>query len=892
MVAASVAALLVSSAATPPAGAVAAPGSTQRASVKDPGQIGEGTDQSPNGGHDSVLSADGNAVAFVSNGKLDNLDPGAGESRPYSNVYVRDLARNRTVMISRGQFVDDNPYRCYDPGEVGLRSANPLNLNGPQAARLQQQPTIRDTPPDSDSFSPSISADGRFVSFLTNATNIFVEDCYSDSEIVVADRDPDGDGDFDENRPDGSRDYRYFRIAQSESDIGSYEYARDLKMSANATRLVWIEGGEGCCRAKTVGLKLPTGQTGLPVEVPSGPDNTNENVWSQYDPAISADGNHIVLHVTLIFCECDLVHAIVSTDMRTNETTRVDIDGGQPISTEFLEFVMRPAISADGTVIAFVAEQFESAVEGPAFSKFDEPNVYVVNVDYSRPPDQRVVRTTIASRDNNGNLINGELPGLSSDGRYLAFTTDNLAAHDGSDGNTTAGSCLRPPPPEPPRLAGEPLLDLNAAALPPERKAPRTNCQVVVRDLILDQARLVAEQPRLPGTLASPNQNGNAGNGNTVPSRFNFPPSTPPSLASDGHRIAFDSRASDLVPADTNQRDDVFVRTLEPTLRAVPALLDFDEVEIGQPAPTLTVRLEEVGAGPLFVETVEVIVTNPLNPPDFEIIGTDCQGIILHQTEGCDVTVAFGPTAVGARQGQLRVRPRGGRDVIVELQGDGTARPVPPDPVPRGPEFSASPSPLDFGERLVLSRGPESTVTVTNPGETPLRINSVAPVGPGAPGDYTVTANTCVGQVPAGGQCLVSVRFSPAEPGERTAALRFDAAAPVGTRLVGLRGTASPLSIEVNPGVSPPGRVTTVTGKGFPPGKSVTVTFDPQRPGQTTATVGPDGTFRASLLVFPKASPENRTVVATVDGSPALQAKDTLLIVFPSVNPADFVVRG
>ncbi|HEV2783575.1 MAG TPA: hypothetical protein VGX25_29670 [Actinophytocola sp.] len=47
-----------------------------------------------------------------------------------------------------------------------------------------------------------------------------------------------------------------------------------------------------------------------------------------------------------------------------------------------------------------------------------------------------------------------------------------------------------------------------------------------------------------------------------------------------------------------------------------------------------------------------------------------------------------------------------------------------------------------------------------------------------------------------------------------------------------------------------------------------------------------------SLLVFPKASPENRTVVVTVDGSPALQAKDTLLIVFPSVNPADFVVRG
>jgi hypothetical protein len=75
MVAATAAALLVSSAA-PPASAAAAPGSTVRASVKDPSQIGDGTEQSPNGGHDSVISADGNSIAFVSNSQLDNLDPG------------------------------------------------------------------------------------------------------------------------------------------------------------------------------------------------------------------------------------------------------------------------------------------------------------------------------------------------------------------------------------------------------------------------------------------------------------------------------------------------------------------------------------------------------------------------------------------------------------------------------------------------------------------------------------------------------------------------------------------------------------------------------------------------------------------------------------------------
>jgi WD40-like Beta Propeller Repeat len=871
MVAASVAALLVSSATAPPAAAVAAPGSTQRASVKDPGQIGDGTEQSPNGGHGSVISGDGSAVAFVSNSKLDNLDPGSGESQPYDNVYVRDVAHNRTVMISRGQFPDD-PTRC---SIIELRSKNLLSLDGRRTARLQQ-PTFQDTSPDGNSHDPSISADGRFVAFLTEATNIFLEDCFTDTEIVIADRDPDGDGVFDENRADGSRDYKYIRIAQSADDLGSYEYARNLKMSANATRLVWVDG-EGASRFKTVGLNLPSGQIGLPVPVPSGPDNTNDNVFGQFDPAISADGNHIAGHVQLLFCECEFIHAIVSTDVRTNETTRVDIDeGGKPISTGFLEFVMHPAISADGTVIAFVAEQFENAFEGPPFSRYDEPNVYVVDVDYSRAPDQRVVRSTIASRDNTGNLINGELPGLSSDGHYLAFTTDNLAAHDGTDGAATNGSCIQRPQPVI-GLAGKPLLNLNAA-LPPLRNAVRTNCQVVVRDLILDRDRAAAQQPRLAGTLVSPNQNGNAGNGNTVPPRFNFPAPPPPALTADGGRIAFDSAASDLIAGDTNQRVDVFVRTLEPTLRGTA--VDFGPVQIGLPVAR-TARLEHVGAGPLPIETVSLIGPNAT---DFAILDQTCQGQTLFQTGSCQLTVQFTPGAVGDRRGQVQVRVRGGRVFPVDLSGIGTAQPV-----PRGPAFSAGPNPLTFGQRPLLSSGPESTVTVTNLGGSPLVISAVAVVGPGAPGDYAISANTCT-TVQPNGQCRVTVRFSPQLPGDRTANLQFTHNAG-GPTLIGLRGSAVAPVLDVNPGVTPPGRVVTVIGRQFPPGKTVTLTYT-TAPGTSKATVAADGTFRADLLVFPKSKPENRTVVATVDGSPALSANDQLLIVFPTVSPADFVVRG
>jgi hypothetical protein len=566
--------------------------------------------------------------------------------------------------------------------------------------------------------------------------------------------------------------------------------------------------------------------------------------------------------------------------MRTKSSTHVDLDNGEPISTNNNIFVMRPAISFDGTVIAFVAEEFFNDAQGRYFSLNNEPNVYVMNLDYSRAPGERVVRSTIASRDNNGNLINGERPALSSDGRYLAFVTDALGAHDGADGPANTGdvSCIKPPPPPSPGMAGAPLLNLNAAAIPPKRGAPRTNCQVVVRDLIVDQERLVSEQSRLPGTLASPNQAGNAGNDNTVPDRR----SSAPSLSATGHRVAYDSAATNLVDGDTNQRIDVFVRTLQPTARAEP--VDFGPVQIGD-AVTRSATVEHVGAGPLSIG--QVTLAGP-NAADFTLGAQTCQAQPLRQTGRCFISVTFAPSAAGERRAVLRVQVQGGRALTVDLIGTGTEQPVPP----RGAEFSAGPDPLDFGPRLLLSTGPGATVTVTNQGGSPLRITSVALVPPVGPADYAVTVNTCTGvDVPPGGQCQVTVVFSPTQPGDRSAVLQFDGNAAGGPHLVGLRGQASQPSIQVNPGITPPSRVTTVFGKDFPPGKTVTVTFR-TAVGSSTATVGPDGTFRAPLLVFPKATPGNRRVVATVNGFPALFAEGDLLVVFPTVSPADFVVRG
>lgn len=865
-VAASVAVLLVGPMTAAPAGAAAAPGSTQRASVAH-----QTNAQAQDGGSRSVLSGDGNSVAFVSRTRLDpSLD-----SSSVDNVYVRDLARSRTVLISRGQFTRQVP------PAPGLRTSPVLRLNG------AQPPVIvpGEVAADNASYEPAISSDGRFVAFLTRATNI-IDSPGERLMILVCDRDPDSDGDFDEPRntgqPNGARDYVYFRV----TGVTDSTQLSSPRLSADAGRIVWHQMvlGDGIATdVRTATLTPTTHQAGTSESVPAGQPGLD--VIQRFDPALSGDGNHVVMRADYWRVGCEFgceSHAIVSTDLRTaaRTVTRVDfelVSGAlRPVSDQFEEFVMRPAVSFDGSVIAFVGEQFATASGGGVYSQFNQPNVYVVQVDYAAEPGQRITSSRIASRGNDGQLVNAELPTLSADGRYLGFVTDSPSVHDGQDGPTGEYSCIRPEPVI--GLAGQPMLNL-AGALPPQRDTPRTACQVVTRDLVLDRQRESADQALPAATLVAPNQAGNAGNGDTVPGRS----SRAPSLSADGGRIAFDSAATDLLPPDidSNQRIDVFVRTLQPSARA--EAVNFGPVQVGETL-NRSATVEHLGAGPLVIEQVSVVGPNA---EEFTLGAQTCQPQALHQAQRCLISVTFAPTANGERRGQLRIQIRGGRALTVDLLGTGTGQPV-----PRGAVFAAGPDPLDFGPRLLLSSGPGATVTVTNDGGSPLRVTSVAPVPPVGPQDYAVTVNTCTGvEVPPGGQCQVTVVFSPTLPGDRTAVLQFDDNAVGGPHLVGLRGQGNQPTIEVNPGVTPPSRVTTVSGRDFPPGKNVTVTFR-TAVGSATATVAPDGTFRAPLLIFPKATPENRRVVATVDGFPALFAEGQVLVVFPTVSPADFVVRG
>ncbi|WP_158885235.1 choice-of-anchor D domain-containing protein [Amycolatopsis anabasis] len=831
------------------ADAAAAPGTTVRASVQN------GTNaQAQSGGRDSDLSANGTQVAFTSRSELADLPVFDAQQ----NVFVRDLVRDRTVQISRGQFVVPEPR----PPVIHLRQAQPE----------------KDVPPDGESSQPSISGDGRYVAFLTGARNI-VENSYSSEIIVVCDRDPDGDADFDERIAPGRFDYRYHLVTLPAGESSAYP-PRTVDLAADASRVVWqSKSDSGASYAMTAVLRVNGGPVGRPAVNTPVPRMSKGTIEArQFFPKVSGDGRQ-VLYAATFPNEADFSSALVVWNSTTNALYRVDAGAdGKFLGDDPATALRYPALSHDGSAVAFVDRR-----------DFYRPDVYLVRRDPNGPVGARLT-SRVVSRDNAGNPVNGLHPALSGDGRYLAFVTDNPGAHDGIDRPPVQDTCIRPysgGTSDGPVVRDQTPRDV------------RTPCQVVVRDLVVDEA----QGARLPGALASPAQfptcqpppDGTcAGNADSTP-RHN---DGQLNLSGDGARVAYDSDASDLVPGDTNDAEccrvpDVFVRTFTPSPRVEP--VEFGPVVLGGFAER-TATLAHSGFGPLPVEQLAV---GGVNSGEF-VLGTQtCAGLTLYETGRCLAEIRFTPAGDGPRQAQLEVRLRGvPQPVVVPLRGAGERPPSPPPPdqpppPPAPPGFAASPDPLEFGIRLPLSTAPDATLVVANTGGSPLTVTGagVEAGAPGsAPGDFAVTGNGCAGVAP-GATCAVTVRFTPGGPGDRAAVLVLTSNAPGGPHLVGLHGQQTVPAIQVNPGLTPPGRVTTVTGTGFPPSRAITVTM-PGRPERATARTDAAGTFGTQLVILPKSAPGDRTVLAAVDGAPAVSDQEAFLVVFGTSGPPKFTERG
>jgi hypothetical protein len=122
--------------------------------------------------------------------------------------------------------------------------------------------------------------------------------------------------------------------------------------------------------------------------------------------------------------------------------------------------------------------------------------------------------------------------------------------------------------------------------------------------------------------------------------------------------------------------------------------------------------------------------------------------------------------------------------------------------VPAGPVVGFSSPNLTFSGEAVGDTSASQTETITNLGTDDLTVSSVTKGG-ADPGDFTISADTCTtAAVDPNNTCTVTVTFSPAASGSRSASLEFADGAfgsPQPFALLGTGGTSQPVA-----GVSAP----------------------------------------------------------------------------------------
>ncbi|MEG4349125.1 calcium-binding protein [Microcoleus sp. LAD1_D3] len=336
---------------------------------------GNQANQSPSVFSDPSISSDGRFVAFGS--PASNLVP--GDTNASSDVFVHDTLANTTTSVS-------------------------VDSAGNQANNY--------------SFSPSVSADGRFVAFESGATNlvpgdtnntndIFVRDLLTNTTTHVSVDSAGNQGNSLSGNPSISADGRFVaffsyatNLVPGDTNNSGHIFMRDLLM--NTTTRVSIDSA-----------------------------GNQANKYSG-DPSISANGRFVAFWseaTNLVPGDTNNSGDIFVRDLLMNTTTRVSVDSaGNQAKKEFYDPSLStggsfsPSISADGRFVAFWSGA-TNLVPGDTNNNAD---IFV--------RDTLANTTTRVSVDSAGNQANDYSFDLSisADGRFVAFgsSASNLVPGD------------------------------------------------------------------------------------------------------------------------------------------------------------------------------------------------------------------------------------------------------------------------------------------------------------------------------------------------------------------------------------------------------------------------------------------------------------------------------
>ncbi|MCC6500114.1 MAG: hypothetical protein IT313_07595 [Anaerolineales bacterium] len=405
---------------------------------------------------------------------------------------------------------------------------------------------------------PSISGDGRFVAFESDASNLVPNDTNASTDIFVKDRQT---GEVTRVSVDS---------AGSQADQGS----GGATISADGRFVAFVSDASNLVANDTNGMTdvfVRDRQLGITARVSVSSSGEQANALSDFPLAISSDGRYVVFNsdaTNLVANDTNGVTDVFLRDTQTGVTERVSIasDGSQANNSS-----SSPSISASGQFVTFTSNASNLISD-------DTNNASDVFVR-----DRATGATTRVSVNTSGEQADkaSRSPAISGDGRYVVFLSKSTNFAPGTGD-----------------FSGKDFVFLR------DRQTGQTTLVSVYSDEIIMTAGLL-DQPAISsdGRYAAfsfydkGDNNGimniwvrdlQAGTSTLV--KYGNDSSFGASFSANGGIVAFWSNASNLVAGDANETADIFAYEVQSSIDLTPPTAVSSEPSCGTscafPTPT------------------------------------------------------------------------------------------------------------------------------------------------------------------------------------------------------------------------------------------------------------------------------------------------------------------
>ena len=375
---------------------------------------------------------------------------------------------------------------------------------------------------------PALTAHGRYVTFVSAASNLVPNDTNGVEDVFVRDR----------------RTGRVTRASVGPGGRQADDGSVDPSISADGRLVAFTSAARNLVTGDTNGVRdvfvrdLRRGTTRR-ISVGNG---GRQGDADSFFPVLSADGSAVAFQSFARLSSRDTNNAedIYVRDLRRGRTWRASLTPGR---RQFAGPSALPSVSADGRRVAFVAE-------------YREPNHFEVWVHDRRTHRTRLV--SVRQPITEGNSVGR--PSLSADGRFVAFASSRTTLVPGDTNQARdvfvrdlATGRFRRVSVDRRGLQGNADSDAPAISAEGRYVAFASHATNLVAGDTNDRSDVFLRD-LATGALSRVSVPRSGGEANDHSAVFNEL-----SISADGRHVAFESVATNLVPADTNRRPDVFV---------------------------------------------------------------------------------------------------------------------------------------------------------------------------------------------------------------------------------------------------------------------------------------------------------------------------------------------